>query len=168
MLQNRRPYFIINFMFNKNKKDKRSFLKKLTGVSDSDSSDFFSTDHEDDLVETPTDEEDSDGELAVDMYETPNDIVIQTMTAGVRPDELIISITPEMITISGKREFSHNISEENFHHQELYWGSFSRTIHLPKEIEPDMAEAEERHGLLIIRLPKLDKLKAHRVKIKST
>lgn len=112
-------------------------------------------------------EEDEDGELAVDVYETGTDIIVQTMTAGVRPEELTISITPESITISGRRESAREASDENFMYRELYWGSFSRTIELPKQIDPDMAEAIEKHGLLMIRLPKLDKEKTHRLKVKS-
>jgi HSP20 family molecular chaperone IbpA len=112
-------------------------------------------------------EEEVDAELTVDVYQTPSEIIVQTMVAGVQPDNLSISITRDMITIKGKREENQSIEKENFFVQELYWGSFSRTISLPEEVNPEEAEAVERHGLLIIKLPKLDKNKETKLKIKS-
>ncbi len=112
-------------------------------------------------------EEGDEAELAVDLYQTPTEIVIQTMVAGVRPDDLEISITRDMATISGKREESRIIDEDNYFAKELYWGKFSRTISLPQEVEPEEVDATERHGLLTIRLQKVDKEKKNSVKVKS-
>lgn len=111
--------------------------------------------------------EEIDAELTVDLYQTPSDIIVQTMVAGVQPDNLSITITRDMITIKGKREENQSIDKENYFVQELYWGSFSRTISLPEEVDPEEAEAVERHGLLIIKLPKLDKNRETKLKIKS-
>ena len=107
------------------------------------------------------------GQLAVDVYQTPGEIIVQTMVAGVRPEDLSINITRDMITIRGKREENRTISEENYFTKELYWGSFSRTILLPQEIDPESTEAIEKHGLLIIKLPKLDKGRQTSIKVKS-
>ena len=112
-------------------------------------------------------EEEIDAELTVDLYQTPTDIIVQTMVAGVQPDNLSITITRDMITIRGKREENQSIDKENYFVQELYWGSFSRTISLPEEVDPEEAEAIEKHGLLIIKLPKLDKNRETKLKIKS-
>lgn len=112
-------------------------------------------------------EEPEEMELAVDVYQTPTDIIVQTMVAGVRPEDLEISIARDMITIRGKREESRTVDEENFFSKELYWGSFSRTILLPQEIEPEEAEAVEKQGLLTIRLTKVDKAKKANLKVKS-
>jgi HSP20 family protein len=89
------------------------------------------------------------------------------MVAGVKPDDLDISITRDMITIKGKRETEREILDEDYFHRELYWGSFSRTIMLPAEIEVEEAEAVEKHGLLILKLPKIDKHKQTRLKVKG-
>jgi HSP20 family molecular chaperone IbpA len=113
-------------------------------------------------------EEDVDAELTVDLYETANDIIIQTMVAGVQPDNLSITITRDSVTIKGRREENKSIDKDNYHVQELYWGSFSRTISLPEEIDPEEAEALEKHGLLMIKLPKIDKNKETKLKIKSS
>ena len=62
-----------------------------------------------------------------------------------------------MVTIKGRRDTDKTVHGDDFFHQELYWGSFSRTILLPEEVDPDGAEAMSKHGLLIITLPKLDR-----------
>ena len=112
-------------------------------------------------------EEPEEGQLAVDVYQTAKEIIIKAMVAGVDPDNLQVNITRDMVTIKGKREENRTISEENYFAQELYWGAFTRTILLPHEIEPEEAEAMEQNGLLVIKLPKIDKDKKATVKVKS-
>jgi HSP20 family protein len=112
-------------------------------------------------------EEEVDAELTVDVYQTPTEIIVQTMVAGVQPENLSLTITRDLITIKGKREENQSIDKNNYFVQELYWGSFSRTISLPEEVDVEGAEATERHGLLIVRLPKLDKNRETKLKIKS-
>jgi len=112
-------------------------------------------------------EEEEDAELTVDVYQTPTDIIVQTMVAGVRPEDLELTIARDLITIKGKREESRTVDEENYFTKELYWGTFSRTISLPQEIDPEEAEATEKHGLLTIKLPKIDKDRKTSVKVKS-
>lgn len=111
--------------------------------------------------------EPTEGELTVDVYQTENHIIIQTMVAGVSSDNLTVSVTREMITIKGHREAPSEATEDNYFYQELYWGSFSRTILLPAEIETEEVEATEKHGLLTIKLPKIDKGRIQNIKIKS-
>ncbi len=72
-----------------------------------------------------------------------------------------------MITISGTREDEREVEDDNYFQRELYWGSFSRTILLPEEIDVDMAEASEKHGILMIRLPKINKKKQTRLKVRT-
>lgn len=152
---------------------KRSFFERLTGsISLKDHSSDF---EEDIAIEEPMHgsfnqwetEEAQEGELAVDVYQTNDAIIIQAMVAGVSSDELSVSVTREMVTIKGKREAPKNISAENYFYQELYWGAFSRTILLPSEVEPEDVEATEKHGLLTVKLPKINKERRQTVKIKS-
>ena len=157
------------------KKEKRSFFERLTGGVR-----LHDEDEEEEKVaritprsETPSGndpweaESETEGELALDVYQTPSDIFVHTFVAGVRPEDLEINITRDMLTIRGKRQESHSVAEHDFFSRELYWGSFSRTISLPQEVEPEEAEAIERHGLLTIRLPKIDKNKRSNLKVKS-
>ncbi len=107
------------------------------------------------------------GELPVDVYETQNEIIIQTLIAGVLPENLTIDITRDVVSISGKREESKGIPNDSYHVRELYWGAFERVVDLPEEVEIDSAEAIERHGMLIIKMPKVDKRRRTHLKIKS-
>ena len=111
--------------------------------------------------------EEPSGELSVDVYQTPDSIVIKAFIAGVQPNSVDISLTREMLTISGRREDEREVEEDNYFQRELYWGSFSRTIQLPEEIDVDEAEAVEKHGLLILKLPKLDKKRQSKLKVKT-
>ena len=145
---------------------KRSFLERLTGsygneeensgVLKSPSVNGKDKKNGNGWMETETEE----AELTVDVYQTPTEIVIQTMV------DLEIVTARDMITIRGKREENRSISEENFFAKELYWGSFSRIISLPSEVEPEEAEATEKHGLLTIKLKKVDREKKSNIKIK--
>ena len=151
---------------------KRSFFERLTGgMKAEDEEDYRETKKISVKSEKKDnnwiEEENEEAELTVDVYQTPNDIIVQTMVAGVKPEDLELTIARDMITIRGKREESRTISEENFFTKELYWGSFSRTILLPAEIDPEEAEATEKHGLLTVKLPKIDKDKKTSVKVKS-
>ena len=150
-------------------KDRRSFFERITGtISVADDEENY-----EEIVPEPTRPEpewveEEECELSVDVYQTPSEIIIQTMVAGVKPEDLNISITREMVTIKGTREAVRTISDEDYFQRELYWGSFSRTILLPAEIETEEAEAAEKNGLLTIRLPKIDKDKTAKLKVKTS
>lgn len=153
---------------------KRSFFERLTGsVSVHDEDELLTAPKgpSKDLAAGSTDThpwlEEEEGELAVDVYQTPAEIIIKTMISGVKPEDLSISITREMVTIKGRREETREINNEDYFQRELYWGSFARTILLPAEIEVEEAEAVEKHGLLTIRLPKIDREKTSSLKVKS-
>ncbi|OGG58224.1 hypothetical protein A3C86_03710 [Candidatus Kaiserbacteria bacterium RIFCSPHIGHO2_02_FULL_49_16] len=107
------------------------------------------------------------GELAVDVYQTADAIVVKALIAGVQPTSIDISLTREMLTITGSREDEREVDEENYFQRELYWGSFSRTILLPEEIDVDLAEATEKHGILMLRLPKINKKRQTKLKVRS-
>lgn len=151
-------------------KAKRSFFERLTGamkVQDDNEEEIsrkVTVSGDDDDIDP---EEHGEGELMVDVYQTPTDIVIKTMVPGVRPEDLDITITRDMVTLKGKREVERSISTDNYFHKELYWGSFSRTIVLPQEVEIEESEAVEKHGLLIIRLPKLDKHRQSKLRVRN-
>jgi HSP20 family protein len=162
---------------------KPSFLERLTGGQTDDYDRILDDEHQfgedDDLaVEDDMEEEESwneegdnstpqDGELPVDMYQTDDSIVIRALVAGVSPNDLEISITRDMVTIRGVREEYQEAHDDGYFHRELFWGSFSRTLLLPEEVAIDEAEAQEKHGLLEIKLPKLDKHRTTQLKVRS-
>lgn len=122
---------------------------------------------ETETYEEETVEVEDEAGLAIDMYESDNELVIQSMIAGVTPENLHIAITRDTVTIKGKRIAPNGIPDDKYVEQELYWGTFSREIALPFEIDTEGAEAVEKYGLLIIRLPKLDTNRMQELKVKS-
>lgn len=103
-------------------------------------------------------------ELPVDMYQTPTEIIIESLIAGSQLEDIFISIGYKNILIKGRRTIPQN--KENYLYQEIYWGTFSRSISLPSEIQIDLVEASSSHGFLKIRLPKIDTLRTRIVKVK--
>ena len=164
---------------------KPSFLERLTGSAHSNNSDYdriLDDDHHFGDEEETQDYENDDnwqnnqnsepqtpqeGELPVDMYQTNDAIIIRALVAGVSPNDLDISITRDMVTIRGLREEYQETNDDNYFHRELFWGGFSRTLVLPEEVVIDEAEAQEKHGMLEIRLPKLDKHRSTQLKVRS-
>lgn len=122
---------------------------------------------ETDLQETAQEREE-DGELTVDIYDKGDSIVIQSTVAGVKPEDLDISITTDSVTIRGKRKQMEEVRDEDYYYKELFWGAFSRSIILPEEIEEGEADANLKHGLLSIRLPKKKRNVVQKLKVKVT
>lgn len=150
---------------------KRSFFERLTGtVSFDDAEDTFGDTDDSSNTDLVANDwataEEEEGQLGVDVYQTPTEIIIQAMVAGVKPEDLNITINREMVTIKGTRAKQSSMSDEGYFARELYWGSFTRTIMLPQEIESEEAEATEKYGLLTIRLPKIDRNKSQKLKVK--
>src|ERR1035437_6670755 len=154
-------------------KEKRSFFERLTGTVRIDDE---QEPEQGEQEKTPAThlplksewgEEESDGELTVDVYQTADDIIIKAMVSGMDPNDLDISIGRDTVTIKGKREGSREVGDDDYFCKELYWGSFSRTIALPQEIEVEEAEATQKHGLLMIKLPKIDKRRQAKLRVKS-
>jgi len=145
-------------------KHKRSFFERLTGSSSLDELDEkdLNLSENGQWMETSNEE----GQLTIDVYENPDNIIIKSMVAGVKPENLDVNITHEMVTISGGREDEQKVEKQNYFYQELYWGRFSRSILLPKEVDPDEAEAVIKDGVLTIKIPKINKEKVQKLKIK--
>ncbi|MCK6463027.1 MAG: Hsp20/alpha crystallin family protein [Candidatus Pacebacteria bacterium] len=155
-------------------KDKRSFFERLTGANNSD----FDYEEREELEEKSSEgnygyaadgeEPGEEGQLAVDVYQSDNDIVIQAIVAGVRPEEVDVAITRDSVTIKGRRENARRTGRENFFCQELYWGSFSRTITLSSEIDPDSVEASSKNGILTVKLPLINKNRMQKIKVRES
>ena len=161
---------------------KPSFLERITGSIKLDSHKGDGFDEHDQFADQGAEDvaihqdqhdwgntvdDNEDGELPIDMYQTRDTIVIRALVAGVNPEDLSISITRDMVTLKGTREEIQEAADEDYFHRELFWGSFSRSIVLPEEIVIDEAEAKEKHGLLEIVLPKLDKGRSAKLTVRS-
>lgn len=120
------------------------------------------------IPETTAEIEEEEGELTVDIYDRGDSIIVQSTVAGVKPEDLDVSLTNDTVTIRGKREMQEEIKEKDYYYKELFWGTFSRSIILPEEVEEDLAEAVLKNGLLTIRLLKKKRGVIQKVKIKVT
>ena len=158
---------------------KRSFFERLTGSVNIDEDELFQDEQEYE-EEKPREirrtiqpssswmeEQTGEGELSVDVYQTPEDIVVKALIPGTRKDDIDISISRDSITIKGSRKENQTISEDNYIVQELYWGTFSRTIRLPHEVDIEHADAVEAQGVLTITLPRVDKDRQTKLRVKS-
>ncbi len=108
-----------------------------------------------------------EGELAVDVYETGDDITIQATIAGVNPDDLDISIENDVVTITGERTNTQTEEGKNYFYQECYWGAFSRQIVLPSEVDGNRAEASIKNGVFTLKIPKVERKKLRKIKVRS-
>ncbi len=108
-----------------------------------------------------------EGELAVDVYQTEEEIVIQSTIAGIKPESLDISVENDVVTIRGIRKRPEETGERDYFYQECYWGPFSRKIILPEETDPSRTDATMKEGVLTIRIPKIQKEKKRKVMVKG-
>ncbi|NTW61893.1 Hsp20/alpha crystallin family protein [Candidatus Saccharibacteria bacterium] len=110
-------------------------------------------------------EEEFPGQLAVDVYETDDKLVIKARTAGVNKEELDVSISDGILTISGTLSSGDETDATNWHIQECYWGEFSRTLALPVSVKEDEVEAVLKDGVLTIRFNKIRQEAAKKIQI---
>lgn len=162
-------------------KTKRSFLEKLTGSRKIEEEEqrlmpVFSEEDEGEFTmrtnsSTPSREDnwgnDAEGQLTIDVYQTEDAIVIKSTIAGVKPEDLDVSISNDMVTIKGERKNEEEISGENYYYQECYWGQFSRSVVLPVDVIADKIEASLKNGILTIRLPKADATRAKKIQVRG-
>lgn len=172
-------------------KKKKSIWSKLTGVEDEEINDTeeigqkpedndYSENSKADFRQEETDkrkketdkeewaegDENYEGQLSVDVYQTSNSIVIKSTIAGVKPEDVDVAIENDMLTIRGQRKIDEEIAEENYFYQECYWGGFSRSIILPVEVVTDKIDAALKDGVLTVTLPKAKKSKGISIRVK--
>jgi HSP20 family protein len=167
-------------------KTKKSFFERMTGATSIDPNDngqmpIYSEQEEEEMImHSPVQpqqrnvyvEEDSfaasaDGQLTIDVYQTDAEIVIKSTIAGVKPEDLDVSINNDMVTIKGERKNEEIVSGENYYYQECYWGHFSRSVVLPVDIISEKDEASLKNGILTIRLPKADTNKTKKLQVRG-
>ena len=102
----------------------------------------------------------TEGQLTIDAFHTKDEIIIESTIAAISPEDLDINISKDSVFIRGTRERERKVEDKAFLYQECYWGSFSRTIILPEEVDPDGAQASLKNGVLTIKLPKAHKVKS--------
>ena len=109
----------------------------------------------------------TEGQLAVDIYETEEDLVLQTAIAGVEADSLDISLEKDLLIVKGERKNPAKETKKNYFVEECYFGSFSREVILPREIDPTHTKASMEEGILTIRMPKIERDKKRKIVIEK-
>jgi HSP20 family molecular chaperone IbpA len=107
-----------------------------------------------------------EGQLTVDVYQTANEIVVESAIAGVDPEDIDVNVTTDSISIRGARKREKAVRDEDYLYQECYWGKFGRSIILPQEVDPEGAEVKFKNGILTVTLPKANKKKIHKLKVR--
>lgn len=170
-------------------KEKQSFLERLTGSIKPEPEESESVEMEvavakkDFIEERPREKvivkeiptmkkertwmEEAEGQLTIDVYQTPSEIIIKSTIAGVKPEDLDVAITNDMVTIKGRRMKDEEVSQDDYYYQECYWGSFSRSVILPVEVEAEKSKATLRNGILTVRLPKLERIKTKKIQVQE-
>ena len=110
-------------------------------------------------------EDEFPGQLAVDVYETEDKLVIKARTAGVNKEDLDVSISDGILTISGTLSSGDDTEATNWHIQECYWGEFSRTLALPVTVKEDEVEAVLKDGVLTISFQKIKQEQAKKIQV---
>lgn len=101
------------------------------------------------------------------MYQTKDNVIIKSTIAGVRPEDIDITVANDMVTVKGSRHKEENIVQDDYFYQECYWGNFSRSVIIPVDIDSESIEADLKDGILTIIIPKAAKAKTKKVKVKG-
>jgi HSP20 family protein len=109
-----------------------------------------------------------EGQLALDIYQNNDEIVILSAIAGVDEEDVNISVTDEVLTIKGKRHLDIRIPEEDYLTKECFWGDFSRSVVLPENADSESINASFKNGILRITIPKIEKLHTKVIRIKKS
>jgi HSP20 family protein len=103
---------------------------------------------------------------ALDIYQTPNEVVIKATLPGVKPDDVSIDISGDTLTIKGETKAEEEVKKEDYLYQERRYGVFSRSVVLPSGLKPDKAEATIEDGVLTLTIPKAEEVKPKAIKVK--
>lgn len=133
-------------------------LNKLFGTADEDLTGLENSAEEDETAE---------GQLALDVYQTKDNLIIKSTMAGVKPEDLDITIDNNQVVIKGERKQEEEVKGEDYLLQECYWGGFYRAFDLPAEVDVDKAIADIKDGILTLTLPKTSRSRSKKVRVKQ-
>ncbi len=105
--------------------------------------------------------------LAVDMYQTKDEVIVKAAIPGVKPEDLDVSVSNDILTIKGEFKQEESVERENYIRRERRFGSFSRALPLPMPVDVEKASAEFEHGVLKLVLPKAEEVKPKTIEVKT-
>ncbi len=108
-----------------------------------------------------------EGNLAVDIYEKDDNVIVEAAVPGFKPEEIDINVTGSTLTIKGEGKTEKEVKEKNYIRHERAFGSFQRIVELPEGLDTDKANAKFEHGILTLTLPKSERIKPKTIKIQA-
>jgi HSP20 family protein len=103
----------------------------------------------------------------VDLSETEDEIVVKASLPGVKPEDIDISITDQVLTLKGESKEEHEEKQHNYYRRERRHGTFMRQFSLPSEVDSNRAEAQFEDGVLRLTLPKAEQAKPKTIKVQA-
>jgi HSP20 family protein len=110
---------------------------------------------------------DYEGQLNIDMYQTKDNVIIKSTIAGVRAEDIDITVANDMVSIKGTRRKEENVPQQDYFYQECYWGNFTRSVIVPVDIDSENIEADLKDGMLTVIVPKAAKAKTKKIRVKG-
>lgn len=104
---------------------------------------------------------------AMDIYETDSEVVLKCALPGVKPEEVDISMTGDLLTIKGETKVEEQVKQEDYYLQERRYGAFTRSVTIPVPVVAEKAEARFEHGILTLTLPKAEEVKPKSIKVRA-
>ncbi|MBI2263181.1 Hsp20/alpha crystallin family protein [Candidatus Berkelbacteria bacterium] len=108
-----------------------------------------------------------EGQVALDVYQTDDNMIIKAPIAGVKKEDLDVEVTDEVVIIKGERREQEEKTVDNYFTQECYWGAFTRSYVLPVAVDSSRAKAVLKDGILTVTIPKLEKTKTRTLKVEA-
>jgi len=105
--------------------------------------------------------------LDLDVYQTADNVIVKASLPGIKPEEVDISITGDILTIKGEHKEEQEVKEQEYFYKERRYGSFSRSVQIPASIKSDKADAIFENGVLTLTLPKAEEVKPKQIKVKA-
>ena len=106
-------------------------------------------------------------QLAIDMYQTDEDVVVKASLPGLKPDEVDISVTGDTVTIKGEHKEEKEVKQEDYLYKERRYGAINRSVTIPVQVQADKAEAVFENGILTLTVPKSEEVKPKQIKVKA-
>lgn len=142
----------------------------MAGKKDLMDDDILQEQFLEETVVEPTEDwlgEELEGQLAVDVYQTKDSVVIKAPIAGVKAEDIDVSVSEDVVTLRGERKEETEVTRENYYVQECYWGSFSRSVILPTSTVAEKAVASLKDGVLTLTIPKVIQEKVKKIKVSA-
>lgn len=111
--------------------------------------------------------EETEGQLAIDVYQNASDVIVKAPIAGVKAEDIEISINDDVVTVKGQRKREKEVKTDDYYVQECYWGAFSRSVILPVGVNVDKSKAKLKDGILTVTLPKSKSSRSKKIKVRN-